>query len=360
MGILPDYGSIIRGFSGPNGHNDQPISQPRLAYTFVLAFNFNADASIGNMDVSGIKSGKFFTSVKSITRPSFEFETEKLRSYNTYYNIQKKIQYKDVQLVLYDDSTSFVQGLIKAYRAYYSYSGNKTSDKSDINRYGLDTAATASTGDAPYGNRLNSGLPSLGMRIQAQPFFDNIKIFDLGSEPNSLNIYTLIHPKITTVEMGTLDYSANTLQEVTLGLNYEDYNEEIGVGLKEALAANNFFGDNQISSETISYDTRSGTFDNGTSENLAAGTIASPVANQFTTPSNITTGATGILDTNSITTDGSNTNVIDILKNFGASQAQSTISTIPVKNTSSIVSSSDPTISIISSSFISAHPNSTG
>lgn len=297
MAILPDYGRIIRGFGS---HDNTMVVQPRPSYTFFATFHVNPTAPTGNYHTGGVATHKFFSSLKSIGKPSLEYDVEKLRAYNTPYLLKKKATYKDVPVTFFDDSTSFVQGLVKAYRAFYSMAGNKTNGNSDVERVSLRASRirTSQASDefrvidesnpdeilyegvddiiiepnrGSYGER-QSTLQHMGLRTRDEKnFFEKIRIYDLGSEPNSVNIYTIFNPVFTTVDQSILDYSNATLQEVTLNLSYEDFTEEIGVDLNQALSTENFLAPALVANIKKNYAQRTGNFNGGSS---AVGDVA--------------------------------------------------------------------------------------
>ncbi len=298
MAILPDYGRIIRGFGS---HDNTMVVQPRPSYTYFATFHINPTAPSGNYHTGGVATHKFFASLKSIGKPSLEYDIEKLRAYNTPYLLKKKATYKDVPVTFFDDSTSFVQGLVKAYRAFYSMAGNKTNGNSEVERVSLRSSRirNASTGSNDFrvvdesdpdnilyeavgdievtGNRESYGqrqstLQHMGLRTRDEKnFFEKIRIYDLGSEPNSINIYTIFNPVFTTVDQSVLDYSTASLQEVTLNLSYEDFTEEIGVDLDQALSVENFLAPALVTTIKKNYTQRTGNFNGGSS---AVGDVA--------------------------------------------------------------------------------------
>jgi hypothetical protein len=289
MAILPDYGRIIRGFGS---HDNAMVVQPRPSYTFFATFHINPTAPSGNYHTGGVATHKIFASLKSIGKPSLEYEIEKMRAYNTPYLLKKKVTYKDIPVTFFDDSTSFIQGLVKSYRAFYSMAGNKTNGNSELERVplsatrratgtrdttewtpvdGADPDArmydggnqTLTAAGRQYGERI-AGLNSLGLRAREEKnFFTKIRIYDLGSEPNSINVYTIFNPVFASVDQTVLDYSTVTLQEVTLNLSYEDFTEEIGVDLNQALSEENFLSPALIGSIKYNYAQRTGNFNGG-------------------------------------------------------------------------------------------------
>lgn len=288
MAILPDYGRIIRGFGS---HDTAMVVQPRPSYTFFATFHINPAAPCGNYHTGGVATHKIFASLKSIGKPSVEYDIEKMRAYNTPYLLKKKVTYKDVPVTFFDDSTSFVQGLVKSYRAFYSMAGNKTNGNSELDRVPLSATRRAfTTNDTSelqrddanpgeviydggnqtltpagrqYGERV-AGLDSLGLRTREEKnFFTKIRIYDLGSEPNSINVYTIFNPVFASVDQSVLDYSTVSLQEVTLNLAYEDFTEEIGVDLNQALSEENFLSPALVGAIKYNYTQRTGNFNGG-------------------------------------------------------------------------------------------------
>lgn len=210
-----NYATRIRGFDSEQKTGGVALAIPRPKYTFLTLFEYSYDQiSYGVRD--SYRTGKFLAATKSISRPQVSFDVSELRSYNAARNVPTKMTYKPITLTLYDDATGYVAGLLKEYRNHYHYSGEATKPGDFGDGIGTDT-------------RPQSTLPSIGMRVRptgARNFFRTITIYDLGTEPQSVNVYELVNPVVQDITHSELDYYQGTgMSEVTLQMAYEGYHE---------------------------------------------------------------------------------------------------------------------------------------
>jgi hypothetical protein len=75
-------------------------------------------------------------------------------------------------------------------------------------------------------------IMSMGLRLKAnykRHFFNSIVIYDLGTEPNSVNIYYFYRPVITTIDHAGLDIEDRSSKvEITMNFEYENYYFAVG------------------------------------------------------------------------------------------------------------------------------------
>lgn len=216
---FPDvnYGSIIRDFESGNTSTYAPtISIPRPKYTWFVYLETQPDAIKGNLD-DGQRNGKILAALKSVDHPQVSYELEKLRSYNNVRNVPIRMEYKPFALTFFDDTTSYVAGLLKSYRRFYHHSA--------------DAVSAEDFGDQVGNSDRSSSLPSMGMKMRStgRHFFTKITLIDLGTAPNSVNIYHYVNPSISDHAHQSLDYDDLAGKvEVVLNFQYEGYYEEIG------------------------------------------------------------------------------------------------------------------------------------
>lgn len=270
---------------------------PRRPFTFIADFIYGDHV---NKSLLSGNSRQVTANIKSVEKPGYTFDVEVLNAYNTARPLTKRIQAKDITITFYDDSTSFITGMLRAYRSHYSYGGLVTSasevveqasqseqpySRNQLPIRGVKAPPASSPSqllgaetpeaDAPAPTA-STGMPSFGLRPIEVPFFDAIKIYDLGSEPTSVNVYTLINPVIKEINMPTLDYSDSAgQQEITVSFTSVGVIQEISVPVS----------DERVNGKDI----LKRHFDANT-EFLAAGTSG------LTFEGNGATGLTGVLD----------------------------------------------------------------
>jgi hypothetical protein len=211
-----NYGSQIRGFESGQTNATAPImSIPRPKYTWFCLFNINPEAITSGFN-EAVSTGKILASTKTIDHPQFSYNIEKMRNNNTVRNVPTRIEYKPISVGLFDDTTSHIAGMLKNYRNFYHYTGA--------------AGSSIDFGDRLGENSREGNLPSVGMRVRpgARHFFSSISIFDLGTAPQSVNVYHIVNPVISDVTWDNLDYEDRSGKTgITLTLEYEGFYELI-------------------------------------------------------------------------------------------------------------------------------------
>jgi len=155
--------------------------------------------------------------VKTVKLPTFNFEVEEMNQYNRKRYIQKKINYRPVNIAFHDDGSDSVRSM---WYNYYNYYYNDPS-------YGYDGQGSSNPGYNDrdiYSNSRSTydwGFNGSGPNGDEKPaFFKDIKIY--GMNRGNFTSYTLINPIITDWDHDTFDYSAGseTMQH-TMTISYE-------------------------------------------------------------------------------------------------------------------------------------------
>jgi hypothetical protein len=215
----------IRSAAGINARTAMAL--PRLKFTFLIELNINPSfnlATLGQTTVSTfINNGMIYGQLKSIDYPKPRFDTETLRSYNRYRKIYKKMEYEPATITWTDDSTSMIQSLIKEYINFYHETGNIGSNNiaSDDQQINLEQGIV--------GQGVRNGMdirPSLGLKLRPQymrHFFQSITIYDLGTEPTSVNVHTFNTPVILNFDHDNLDWYSTDMVNTRWTFEYENY-----------------------------------------------------------------------------------------------------------------------------------------
>ena len=134
--------------------------------------------------------------VKSADLPGFRASIENKQQYNRKKNLQTRIDYEDLRIVLHDDNLGATRSMLEEYYRFYFQDGNHKLNNS------------RGTPDGSFGARdkYNSATPNYGMNSYRNgPFFANIRIYQLSLQ--NWFSYTLINPLLSGWDHGGVDSS---------------------------------------------------------------------------------------------------------------------------------------------------------
>ena len=235
-----NFGMEMRGTQTDDSGIRQSIVYPRRKYTFLVEFFFNTHAllpvSLSTDLPKHIHNGRLLTTLRSIDHPKATMVTETLNSYNKKVIIPKKMEYSPATMTFHDDNTSVALSLWREYRAFYQYEGRIGKNSVDAGNPNNNPIGEFRNGNALVGDDVRSSyeaLPSMGMTLKpndGRHFFDAIRIYDLGSDPDSVNVYTFLHPVINSFDHENLDYEdRDGVVGLTMSFDYEGYYHLVGL-----------------------------------------------------------------------------------------------------------------------------------
>ena len=230
------FGSgVFQGFAGADYIKDYKHASktfvadgfalaPNNKFLFHVYFNLNT-AGIPQLAeaIGGLhEKNKIGLMVKSITLPSYDVEVDALNQYNRKRLIQKKINYKPVQITLHDDGTDLIRSMWYNYYSYYYHdSGHKYDGSSQA--YSIRDIYNASRSEQNWGynERAPFGADSgVGSDQVKPPFFQDITIY--GFNRGNFVEYTLINPTIMSWEHDMYDYSSGgEVMQNVMSVEYE-------------------------------------------------------------------------------------------------------------------------------------------
>ena len=236
-----NYAQEDRNFqSNGNEPRSSTLSIPRYKYTWLAEFQINE--RVFENPVTNIReflnNGKLYVQLLSVDHPKPKLELETLKSHNKWIKIPKQIQFNPASMTFHDDATATVMALWKEYLNFYSHSatigdvisGGTVSNirsSNEMNSYQFTHLLTGEEVRARMSDR-----PSLGMKLKANDmrhFFEAVTIYDLGTEPDGINVYWFHHPVITDWDHENLDKENSTdLVRVTANFEYEGYYFTVG------------------------------------------------------------------------------------------------------------------------------------
>ena len=236
-----NYAQEERNFQTSHNQRTGALSIPRFKFTWLVEFNINPrvlENPVTNLN-EFIQNGKLYTHLLTLDHPSPTFKTEKLRSYNKWINVPVQVEFPQATMSFHDDSTSVVMALWKEHLNFYTHlaqvgdsiSGegvnSNLGSSQETNSYGFTHILTGEEQRAKMEER-----PSLGMRLKANDmrhFFESIVIYDLGTEPDGINVYWFHKPMITGWAHDNLDKEDRTGNvRVSATFDYESMYFTIG------------------------------------------------------------------------------------------------------------------------------------
>jgi hypothetical protein len=225
---LINFASQLRNIRSPAGLQGRiAMAMPRPKFTYLIEMTVNPNAFINLTALTSvfnnISDGQIYGQLKSIDYPKIRFETETLRTYNRYRKLYKKMMYDPATITWTEDSTSMIQSLVKEYINFYHETGNIGS----IDIASDDREISTEVGIVGSGVRDGMSIrPSLGMKLRPQymrHFFESITIYDLGTEPTSINIHTFNTPVIINFDHDNLDWYSTEYVNQRWIFEYENY-----------------------------------------------------------------------------------------------------------------------------------------
>ena len=232
-----NHATYQRRTSGANLTRDQVMIIPRTKFTYVIEFGPTPsafEAPLTNI-FSYVNDGTIYAPVQSIDRPKPNFAVETIRSYNKHIKVPTKMEPGLFSLSMHDDNASLAMGLYKEYENFYHHftgiDRGVTAAYSPVDAVANHQSYTDLIGP---GARQGQDLrPSNGMKLRPNAdrhFFNYITIYDLGSDPDSINSYVYINPVVTGFDHDSLDYADGSgLSTVTWSFEYEAYFMQVGI-----------------------------------------------------------------------------------------------------------------------------------
>ncbi len=214
---------------------------PRRKYTFLAEFTINPDylSDIGShvTNISTMTNDHtLIAPLVSIQRPQPKYRTETLNSYNRKYNVVLKEEMVNTTLVFHDDMASVAATILKEHRNFYHNVAGLKKRVSDIESLPTGSFVTDNLSylQKRYGT---TSAQSMGMRLRKSSyisFFDSLTIYDLGGDPDSVNIDTFIYPTITDITRDGASYEDRTgNQGMSMAFNCTEHHSFVGVNTSE-------------------------------------------------------------------------------------------------------------------------------
>jgi hypothetical protein len=155
--------------------------------------------------------------VKTVKLPTFNFEVEEMNQYNRKRYIQKKINYRPLNITFHDDGSDTVRSMWYNYYNYYYSDPSHGYDRKGSNNPSYNARDIYDNGRVINDWGFNGSGPN---GYEKPAFFTDIKVY--GMNRGNFTSYTLINPIITDWDHDTFDYSAGSeVMQHTMTINYE-------------------------------------------------------------------------------------------------------------------------------------------
>jgi len=155
--------------------------------------------------------------VKTVKLPTFNFEVEEMNQYNRKRYIQKKINYRPLNITFHDDGSDTVRSMWYNYYNYYYSDPSHGYDGKGSNNPSYNARDIYDNGRVINDWGFNGSGPN---GYEKPAFFTDIKVY--GMNRGNFTSYTLINPIITDWDHDTFDYSAGSeVMQHTMTINCE-------------------------------------------------------------------------------------------------------------------------------------------
>jgi len=223
--FLSDVGRGIlspRGIMGNQQHatrlfiDDSLRLAPKTKFNYYVRFDINK-AALKAPSFSQRHIEEVGLLCKNLDLPKFKFDTETLNQYNRKKLIYKMINYDAVSLTFHDDNQGVINALWALYYGYYI---------ADRQNPSAAYSNTAYIGTADPRNKFRYGLDN--NKSPGQDMIKSISIYTMGRK--RFVGYTLVNPRITSWQHGTMDYAeGSTPAESSMSIEYEAVQYSSGI-----------------------------------------------------------------------------------------------------------------------------------
>ena len=220
-----------------NADRFKPSNTPaRQKFNGYVNFCFNDHIELGSEFTNNADfKNRLSSMVKSSTMPSAEFATAVQNQYNRKRISIASVDYKPIQVVVYDTVDSiWVTMLMKMYAHLFTNPTNMY--KGDVKKVIKNDVVPESVPDA--GGSFNRPFNSNDAGINLQPadqrnFITSIDIVQYHGQRGIM--HTLFNPLITSFEIDGIDYADSSACTITLDIGYENFtiNPDINAFISE-------------------------------------------------------------------------------------------------------------------------------
>lgn len=185
---------------------------PRTKFMFYVQFEI--DSTAAGATLFKMKHAREVGILcKTAELPKFSFDQITKNQYNRKKIIYKQLNYDPVNLTFHDDNTGVINALWALYYGAYVVDRQLPDAAYKPNHY--RPAAT--------GNNYTYGLDN---NVKIEPFIKRVHIYTMSR--GRYNGYTLVNPKITNWQHGSMSYAETGTAESTMTLAYESVQYSTG------------------------------------------------------------------------------------------------------------------------------------
>jgi hypothetical protein len=181
---------------------------PKTKFLYFINFNFTDSVLRAFPKMTQRHRAEMNMLCKQVDLPQYTAAVDTKNQYNRKKNIQTRLDYSPVTIIMHDDNVGVTNSLMQAYYRYYYRDGNI----SDISA----TYDPRSTYKEANGRTYRFGLDN----DKVEPFFKNIKLYQFSR--HQYQEYTLVNPIVTSWGHDTMDQTdGQGVVENKMSLNYE-------------------------------------------------------------------------------------------------------------------------------------------
>lgn len=185
------------------------IFSPKTKFLYHVVFEVTDDVS--NFSNFRQFQKQIGVLVKTADLPGFRADIQNKQQYNRKKNMQTRLDYQDVNLVLHDDNLGATRAMLEEYYRFYFQDGN----------HSISSSTTTTDGSFAPRDKYAARTPNYGLNnFYEKPFFKSIKIYQLSLQ--NWFSYTLVNPLLSAWNHGGVDSTdGSSFNENTISIAYE-------------------------------------------------------------------------------------------------------------------------------------------
>lgn len=226
------YASALTNYTGG--------TDPKNKFLFKVRFKFHPVAvqMAGNMEtlLKEIESSITFT-VKQIDLPKVDFEYEEVNMYNFRTKILKKITFRELSFIIYDDVGNSAIRLIKAYMEILSpITRSRQDGGSRLEDHGfafndnlISGKDTSLRGTMPHDAEMGGNRKEIISEIIIEQFYVDMSKKDVSnpSDMVRINRFSFINPRISQFDISDQDHEQNDFNTISLTFDYDSLHIDV-------------------------------------------------------------------------------------------------------------------------------------
>ena len=205
------------------------IFTPKMKFLFLVEFVFNPPFG----EESLFKDSSFHTVIYKFERPKIDIEHEEVNLYNFNTHVPKMIKYQPASFVAHDDSKNSSLSVLVAYLRTISPvfnidSGYGMGVFEDRGGLAYDKSAYSANFGSLQQHNKEQLTESMGGVDTLTSIIREIRVYQVYDFGQAIDVYSFFNPKITSVQMDSLDMTENGLNSITCEFVYDGMYVDVG------------------------------------------------------------------------------------------------------------------------------------